>query len=289
LRRRPARARRGGGAPVTRGRWVAVALAVALLVVGARTVAAAIVEQRWYAEFGDGRPALWRARAASLAVLRGLAALVGTAYVYANLLGVVSTVDTVVLPRRVGGLDIIERVPGAQLRWICFAVAALLGALLALPLDGWQHVDALVAGRGLGEIEPYTGRDLSFFVHWLPVENAAYAWALLTLVVTGALVLGLYALTPGLRWTGGRPRSPAACAGTSPCSASACSCCSRGGTGSTATRCSPAGPTPAPASARSTSSARCRRASRSACSRRWRRSSCCAPGGSDSRGSRSGR
>jgi hypothetical protein len=119
---------------------------------------------------------------------------------------VVSTVDTVVLPRRVGGLDIVERVPASRLRWACAAAALALGLLLALPLDGWADVDALLTLRGLGELEPYTGRDLSFFVHWLPVENALYAWALLTLVVTGAIVVALYALTPGLRWAGGRPR-----------------------------------------------------------------------------------
>jgi hypothetical protein len=191
---------------VTRGRWLAAALAAALLLLGARAVAGAVVEYRWFAAFGDGAAALWRARAASLAVLRGLAAAAGAAYVYLNLLGVVSSVDTVVLPRRVGGLDIVERVPAARLRWTCAAVGLALGAALALPLDGWADVDALLTRRALGELEPYTGRDLAFFVHWLPVETALYAWALLTLVVTGALVLGLYALTPGLRWAGGRPR-----------------------------------------------------------------------------------
>lgn len=191
---------------MTRGRWVAAALAAAVLLVGARMVASAVVEYRWYAAFGDGAAALWRVRAVALGVLRGTAAIAGAAYVYANLLGVVSTVDTVVLPRRVGGLDIVERVPAARLRWACGLVALALGALLALPLDGWTAVDALITRRSLGEIEPYTGDDLAFFVHWLPLENALYAWALLLLVVTGALVLGLYALTPGLRWSGGRPR-----------------------------------------------------------------------------------
>jgi hypothetical protein len=149
---------------------------------------------------------VWRARAVSLAVLRGAAALAGFGFVYANLLGVVSTVETVVLPRRVGGLEIAERVPAASLRWVSAAAAAVLGILLALPLDGWTAVDALLTARTFREIEPYTGRDLGFFVHWLPLENALYAWALVTLVVTAALVLALYSLTPGLRWSRGRPR-----------------------------------------------------------------------------------
>jgi hypothetical protein len=48
-----------------------------------------------------------------------------------------------------------------------------LGALLALPLDGWDDVDALLTRRALGELEPYTGRDLGFFVHWLPGRERA--------------------------------------------------------------------------------------------------------------------
>ena len=191
---------------MTRGRWLAAALALALLVLGARAAASAVVEYRWYLAFGDGGAALYRARWVALAVLRGGAALVGATFAYLNLLGVVSTVDTVVLPQRVGGLDIVERVPAARLRWACAGGALVMGGLLALPLDGWAHVDALLTQRELGELEPYTGRDLAFFVHWIPFETALYAWALLTIVVDGAIVTGLYALTPGLRWAAGRPR-----------------------------------------------------------------------------------
>lgn len=191
---------------MTRGRWLALAVVTAALLVGARLLASAVVEYRWFAAFGAGAASVWRARAVSLLLLRGTAAALGAAFVYANLLGVVSTVETVVWPRRVGGLEIAERVPAARLRWVSAGAAVGLGLLLALPLDGWTAVDALLSGRTLGELEPYTGRDLAFFVHWLPVENAVYAWALLTLVVTAALVLALYALTPGLRWAHGRPR-----------------------------------------------------------------------------------
>jgi hypothetical protein len=165
-----------------------------------------VVEYRWFLALGDGAVAVWRARLAALVALRGGAALLGAAFVYANLLGVVSSVETVVLPRRVGGLDFAERVPATRLRWTAAAVAPLMGLALAWPLDDWTSVDALAAGRTLGEIEPYTGHDLAFFVYWLPLENALYTWALLTLVATGALVGVLYALTPGLRWAGGRPR-----------------------------------------------------------------------------------
>lgn len=164
------------------------------------------MEYRWFLALGEGAVSVWRARLAGLGVLRGGATVLGAAFVYVNLLAVVSTVDTVVLPRRVGGLDFAERVPAARLRWTAAAVAPLLGLVLAWPLDNWAAVDALVTGRSFGELEPYTGYDLAFFVHWLPLENALYTWALLTLVVTAALVVALYALTPGLRWAAGRPR-----------------------------------------------------------------------------------
>jgi uncharacterized membrane protein (UPF0182 family) len=44
--------------------------------------------------------------------------------------------------------------------------------------------------------------DLSFYTGWIPLETAVYVWALTLLVIVSALVIGLYALTPSLRWQG---------------------------------------------------------------------------------------
>jgi uncharacterized membrane protein (UPF0182 family) len=191
---------------VTRGRWVALALALAALLLLGRTVAELVVERRWYAAFGPGALEVWRARESALWLLRGTCAVVAAAVCFANLAGVVSSVENVVLPRRVGGLEIGETVEGRRLLWGAAAISVAVGSLLSLPLDAWEPVVALSSPAGFGEIEPYTSHDLAYHVHWLPLEHALYAWALFSLLAIGALVLACYALTPGLRVSRGRVR-----------------------------------------------------------------------------------
>ncbi len=185
---------------------MALALGVAALLLLGRAVAELVVERRWYAAFGPGALAVWRAREFGLWLLRGSCAVLAAAFCFANLAGVVSSVDRLVLPRRLGDLEIGETVPGRSLLWGAGALSLAVGALLALPLDDWQSVIALRAGPGFGEIEPFTGHDLAFHVHWLPLEHALYTWALFVLLAVGALVLACYALTPGLRVVRGRVR-----------------------------------------------------------------------------------
>jgi uncharacterized membrane protein (UPF0182 family) len=191
---------------VTRGRWVALALALAALLLLGRTVAELVVERRWYAAFGPGALEVWRARESALWLLRGICTVVAAAVCFANLAGVVSSVDNVVLPRRVGGLDIGETVEGRRLLWGAGAISIALGSLLSLPLDAWEPVVALASRPAFAEIEPYTEHDLAYHVHWLPLEHALYAWALFALLAIGTLVLACYALTPGLRVARGRVR-----------------------------------------------------------------------------------
>lgn len=192
---------------MTRGRWIALIAAVALALVGARAVAALVVEGRWFAAFGPGAADVWRARLVDLAALRVLGGTAAALFLFAHLAGVARSVDAFVLPRRLGGLEIGETVPGRRLLGVAAALALGLGAMLSLVLDDWVAVDALRTGIRYDEIEPYTQRDLAFFVHWLPVENGAYAFSLLVLVLAAALVVFLYALTPGLRYEQGRVRT----------------------------------------------------------------------------------
>ncbi|GLC27250.1 UPF0182 family protein [Roseisolibacter agri] len=191
---------------MTRRHWLALLLGIAALLLLGRAVAEVVVERRWYAALGPGALDVWRAREAALWLLRGLCAAVAAAVCFANLYGVVSSVEKVVLPRRLGDLEIGETVPGRRLLWSAAAISLAIGALLALPLDTWMPVVALGAGASFGEIEPFTGHDLAFHVHWLPLEHALYTWALFVLLAVGALVLACYALTPGLRIVRGRIR-----------------------------------------------------------------------------------
>ena len=102
---------------MTRRRWLALILGIAALLLLGRTVAELVVERRWYAAFGAGALEVWRAREAALWLLRGACAAVAAAVCFANLYGVVSSVEKVVLPRRLGDLEIGETVPGRSLLW----------------------------------------------------------------------------------------------------------------------------------------------------------------------------
>jgi uncharacterized membrane protein (UPF0182 family) len=58
-------------------------------------------------------------------------------------------------------------------------------------------------GRLFGTLDPYIGADLGFFVYWLPLENALWTWAVLSVIVVSLVVILLYALTPSLKWQRG--------------------------------------------------------------------------------------
>ncbi|GJG88665.1 hypothetical protein tb265_38460 [Gemmatimonadetes bacterium T265] len=192
---------------MTRGRWLAVALGAAAVLLLARAFAVAFVEYRWFAAFGPGALDVWRARAVDLGLLRVVAALVAGLFLYLNLLGVASTIDAVAVSRRLGGIEIAETVPAGRLHGLFALASAAFGIAMALPIADWVPIDALLTGRTFGEIEPYTGRDLAFFVYWLPFENGVYAWALVAVAFVTGAVVALYALTPGLRWARGRIRA----------------------------------------------------------------------------------
>ena len=83
---------------------------IALLLVVGRGVAGAIAEYRWYAAIGAAD--VWRLRFTSAFLLRLLAFTVGTAAAFANLWAVRHSVVSLVLPRRLGNIEIGEEVSG---------------------------------------------------------------------------------------------------------------------------------------------------------------------------------
>ena len=66
-------------------------------------------------------------------------------------------------------------------------------------MTNWSDLALARHGVPFGEIEGITGRDLGFYVYWVPFEETLYLWALLTVVTLTAMVLVLYALTRSLR------------------------------------------------------------------------------------------
>lgn len=191
---------------MTRRRWLALAVAgVAFLLLAGRLIAALWVDHAWFAALGA--ESLWADLLLHTIAARGGAWLLATLFAFANLYGVRRSVVSVVLPRRVGDLEIGEEVPPRVLTGAAVTAAAVLGATLAIAAPGGQELLTAIHGMPFGESDPTFGYDLGFFVYWLPFEQAAYEWALACCVVVIASVLLLYALTPSLRWERGRLRA----------------------------------------------------------------------------------
>lgn len=190
---------------MSRRRWLALAVAgVASFLLAGRLVAAIWVDRAWYASLGAD--ALWRTMVGHTLAARIGAWILATSFVYANIYGVRRSVVSVVLPRRVGDLEIGEELPPRMLTAAAFAMAVALGGVLALAGPSWLSLAEARFGLPFGETDPAFSYDLGFFVYWLPLEQALYAWALICTAVVIAVVVLLYALTPSLRWENGRLR-----------------------------------------------------------------------------------
>jgi uncharacterized protein len=188
---------------MTRRRWAFAAVAaIAVLLVVGRIIAGWYVDYQWYAALGASD--VWRDKAINLLQLRGTTFLIGTVFVFLNLYAVRHSIRKLVLPRRVGNLDIGEEVPGRYLLIAVIVISVMIGGLLALPHNDWISLDLVRNALPFGETDPYFQRDLAFWVFWLPLESSLHVWALISLLVVVLVVVFLYALTPSLRWDSGR-------------------------------------------------------------------------------------
>src|ERR1035437_8138005 len=191
------------GTDVKRRSWVLVSLAgLALLMLAGRLVAGIYAEWSWYAAMG-ALP-LYRAKLAHETGLLGGTVLGGFALAFANLYAVRSSIVSLVLPRRLGGMEFGEAVPGRRLTGLVFAISALLAILLSLQQDDWTILALARAGLPFHERDPYIARDLRHYVYRLPFEQSLFAWAVGALATVGLVVVFLYALTPSLRFSRGK-------------------------------------------------------------------------------------
>lgn len=187
---------------MTTRRWLLVALAaVALLLIAGRELAGIYADYLWYDSLSA--TALWHARiSAQLTLGIGSAVLAGL-FAFGNLYAVRQSVVSLVLPRRLGNLEIGEEVPGRYLMATAVGLSVILGVLLAMPEQDWTTYLLARWGLPFRETEPYFEKDLGFFVYRLPFENALWTWAFFTVLVVTITVLALYALTPSLKWQRG--------------------------------------------------------------------------------------
>jgi uncharacterized membrane protein (UPF0182 family) len=176
--------------------------AVALLMLAGRVVAGVYAEWTWYAAMG-ALP-LYRSKLTHEAALLAGTTLAGFALAFANLYAVRSSIVSLVLPRRLGNLEIGEAVPGRRLTGLVFAIAAALAILLALQQDDWTILALARIGLPFHETVPFNDRDFGFYVYRLPLERSLFAWAVGALTTVSIVVIFLYAITPSLKWEQGR-------------------------------------------------------------------------------------
>ena len=190
------------GVAVGGRRWLllSVAAAAGALLIG-KLAAHLYADYLWYSALGAAD--VWRARYGALLLLRAGAAAAATLFVFANLYAVRQSVVSLVLPRRVGNLDIGEEVERKHLTWTAAALSVLIGVALAWAWDDWSGLLMVRHGLPFGESDPYFATDLAFYVYWLPFEMQLFRWALTMVLLVIGLVVLLYALTPSLRWESG--------------------------------------------------------------------------------------
>jgi len=187
---------------MTARRWLLLALAAAVvLLLAGRALAQGYVDYQWYASLGAEE--IWRAKAGSTVLLLVGSWIVATLFVFANLYAVRHSIVSLVLPRRIGGVEIGEEVPGSYLTGGVITISVILGALLTLPQSDWSNFLAARSYAPFGETDPYLDADLGFWVFWLPFETHVYWWTLVSMLIITALVLFIYALTPSLKWERG--------------------------------------------------------------------------------------
>src|SRR4051812_7173951 len=187
---------------MTTRRWlISVVVAAAVLLIVGRSVAGVYSDYLWYEALGAG--ALWRVRMSAVATLRIGSALVAGLFAFVNLYGVRRSVVSLVLPRRLGNIEIGEEVPGRLLLGTTIAFASILGLLLAMPSDHWMSFVLARSHLPFNETDPYLSQDLGFYVYWLPFENLAWMFMFFVVLVTALVVVLLYALTPSLKWQRG--------------------------------------------------------------------------------------
>jgi uncharacterized membrane protein (UPF0182 family) len=176
-----------------------IAASAALVLIVGRIAAGLFVRYEWYDALGARD--LWMTRLGNELLLRAITAGSAMLFALANLYAVRLSIASVVLPRRMGDLEIGEELPARYLNAAVVILAALVGLVLALPEHNWTALVLARHGVPFAESEAYFEHDLGFFVYWLPFETDCYVRALWTLAAVTALVVVLYFFfTPGLKY-----------------------------------------------------------------------------------------
>jgi uncharacterized membrane protein (UPF0182 family) len=176
---------------------IGVVIAAALLV-GGRALSTLYADYTWYAAM-SATP-LWSARAGDILLIYGIGSVVAVFVAFVNLSALGRSIGTLTLPRRLANVEFGEAVPRKYLDRFAFLLSIGIAAAVTPALPNWTSLALARLGVRFRESDPYFQHDLAFYTTWLPFEKAVYSWAMLLIVGVSIVVVGLYSLTPGLRW-----------------------------------------------------------------------------------------
>ncbi|MFL5523290.1 MAG: UPF0182 family protein [Gemmatimonadaceae bacterium] len=176
---------------------VGVAIAAAILI-GGRAASAAYADYNWYAALGASP--LWTERAGDLTLIYGIGCVVAVLFAFVNVSTLGRSIGVLTLPRRLANVEFGEAVPRKYIDRFAFCLALVVAAAVTPLLPHWTSLALARLGVSFRESDPYFQHDLAFYTNWLPFEKAVYTWAMVLGVGVSVLVVGLYSLTPGLRW-----------------------------------------------------------------------------------------
>lgn len=186
---------------MNRRRLIVALVAVGVILLAGRVLAMLYTDFAWYRALGAS--ALWNERARDTVVIHLVSATFAGLFMLVNLSALRRSIVSLAFPRRLGNVEFGEAVPGRYIDRFAFALSAAVAASMSLAVPSWQDLALVRAGPRFGETDPFFQMDLGFYVAWIPLETAVYVWALILLVVVASIVIGLYALTPSLRWQDG--------------------------------------------------------------------------------------
>ncbi|MDP9204178.1 MAG: UPF0182 family protein [Gemmatimonadota bacterium] len=176
---------------------VGVVIAAALLI-GGRTLSALYADYSWYRAMGA--TPVWAERAGNLLLIYGIGSVIAVFVAFVNMSALGRSIETLTLPRRLANVEFGEAVPRKYLDRFAFLLSIAIAAAVTPALPSWTSLALARLGVKFRESDPYFQHDLAFYTTWLPFEKSVYSWAMLLIVGVAIVVVGLYSLTPGLRW-----------------------------------------------------------------------------------------
>jgi uncharacterized membrane protein (UPF0182 family) len=174
-----------------------VVIAAALLVVG-RALSTLYADYTWYGAMGAAP--LWSEKAGDLFLIYGIGSVIAVFVAFVNLAVLGRSIGTLTLPRRLANVEFGEAVPRKYLDRFAFVLSVAIASAVTPALPSWTSLALARVGVTFRESDPYFQHDLAFYTTWLPFEKSVYSWAMLLIVGVTMVVVGLYSLTPGLRW-----------------------------------------------------------------------------------------